>query len=556
MKRLISIAEITIIVVAAMVPVFANFPYRINIFLSWEGAYRMMQGQIPFKDFGMPVGYMYWVIPAFFFKLFGAQLFTLIKAQAFINIIAGLAFRSIGKNVGLPYGIRFVGVLVFVLSYSFSNYWPWYNNTVIMYELVALAMLTAYLKTNQLQRYQWLWLVGAGVFTFFSFFTKQDGGGLALLICIALLTYDIIQKKAWKPLFIYLTAFLGIGLIMILPLLKYDFGYWFNHGQFPHSSRMSISDILKDFLLQSQWIKFYILLIVLLLMAIIKQWKTFWNDRPLVLFTLLSLGILAQAAIFQVTSYVPVDNNIFFHSFSIIYILYLIAIITKINFNQPKTIIITTAGILLVWSHIYFRYVERFLLKSNKEYTYQAHDGYNYATVVDRNTFMIELDTTEIQLNEWRVPNLKSFERIMLPNPTVDGIERLMEMDLIKNSKDLKFLNMTELTPLAAEVPFALETGSHYPLWFHKGVGMFERETNMFIQRVEDDYYDIVLYEYIPYLNNFYPYVLREKLRERYKLVDQFVAPRKPTNHAWIEVYVSPKHITDSTNAHTLPNNE
>lgn len=556
MKRLISIAEITIILVAALIPVFTTLPYRINIFLSWEGAYRLMQGEMPYKDFGIPVGYMYWVIPAVFFKFFGAQLFTLIKAQAFINIIAGLSFRAIGRNLELPYGIRFTGVLVFVLSYSFSNYWPWYNHTVIMYELVALAMLTAYLKTNELKRFEWIWLAGAGIFTFFSFFTKQDGGGLALLICIALLAYDLIQKKAWKPLAIYLTAFLVTGLIIILPLLKYDFGYWFNHGQFPHSSRMSITDIIKEFLLQSQWIKFYLFLIAVLLVAIIRQWKSFWNDRPLVLFTLLSLGILAQAAIFQVTSYVPLDNNIFFHSFSVIYILYLIGLITKINFNQPKVIVITALGILLTWSHIYFRYIERFLLKNNKEYTYEAHEGYNYATVVDRNTYMIELDTTEIPLSEWRVPNLKSFEKIMVPNSTADGIERFMNMDLVKNETDLKVLNMTELTPLAAEVPFALETGSHYPLWFHKGVGMFERETNMFIQRIEDDYYDIVLYEYIPYLNNFYPYILREKLQEKYKLADRFVAPRKPTQHAWVEVYINPKYTPDSVNNAVLENNE
>lgn len=547
MKRLISIAEITIIVVAALIPILTNLPFRINVFLSWEGAYRMMQGQIPFKDYGMPVGYMYWVIPAAFFKIFGAQLFTLIKAQAFINIIAGLSFRAIAKNLGLANGIRLIGVIVFVLSYSFSNYWPWYNNTVIMYQLVGLAMLTAYLKNTQSQGYQWLWLVGAGIFTFFSFFTKQDGGGLALLICIALLSYDLIQKKAWKPLAIYLTAFLGIGLIMILPLLKYDFGYWFNHGQFPHSSRISLTDIIKDFLLESQWIKFYLFLILLLLLAIIKNWKSFWNDRALVIFTLLSLGILAEATIFQVTSYVPKDNNIFFHSFSIIYILYLISLVTKLDFSQPKIIFIATAGILLVWSSIYFRYIERFLLKNTKEYTYQIHDGYPYATVVDRNTYMIELDTTEIGLDQWRVPNLKSFEKVLLPNPTVDGIERFMNMDVIKYGKDLKVLNMSELTPLAAEVPFTLETGSHYPLWFHKGVGMFERETNMFIQRIEDDYYDVVLYEYIPYLNNFYPYIIREALRERYELVDKFIAPRKPTHHAWVEVYLSPKHVTDST---------
>src|SRR4030095_7875644 len=105
--------EILLIAGVALMPVFASFPYRINIFLSWEGAYRMSEGQVPHKDFGMPVGYMYWVIPAIFFKIFGTQMITLIKAQAFINILAGLAFRSIFKSIGIDTTIRFLAVLVF-----------------------------------------------------------------------------------------------------------------------------------------------------------------------------------------------------------------------------------------------------------------------------------------------------------------------------------------------------------------------------------------------------------------------------------------------------------
>jgi hypothetical protein len=82
LKRLLSAGEIFLIVILALVPVFASFPYRLNIFLSWEGAYRMYLGQTPYKDFGTPVGYMYWVVPAMFFKIFGPQMITLVKAQA------------------------------------------------------------------------------------------------------------------------------------------------------------------------------------------------------------------------------------------------------------------------------------------------------------------------------------------------------------------------------------------------------------------------------------------------------------------------------------------
>src|SRR5215218_4030619 len=177
------ITEIAIIVLLALVPLFTTFPYRVNIFLSWEGAYRISQGQIPYKDFGMPLGYMYWVIPAIFFKLFGVQMITLVKAQVFINIISGFAFRSILQSLNVQPGIRVLSVLLYCLSFSFFNFWPWYNHTVIVYEVIALAFLMRFIFSTA-ATYRWLYLAGSALFVFFSFFTKQDGGGIAFILCL------------------------------------------------------------------------------------------------------------------------------------------------------------------------------------------------------------------------------------------------------------------------------------------------------------------------------------------------------------------------------------
>ena len=63
--------EYLLIILTSILPLFFNYPYRINLFLAWEGAYRVSIGQIPYKDFGSPVGYGFWLLPALFFKLFG-----------------------------------------------------------------------------------------------------------------------------------------------------------------------------------------------------------------------------------------------------------------------------------------------------------------------------------------------------------------------------------------------------------------------------------------------------------------------------------------------------
>lgn len=541
MKRILSIAEVLIIVLIALIPLFPNLPYRLNSYLSWEGAYRMANSQLPFRDFGMPVGYMYWVIPAFFFKLFGAQMITLIKAQVLINIVGGLAFRWIVRSFRVPAVISFIGVLVFCLTYSLPNYWPWYNHTVIFYELLALAFLCHFLNKRP-TRWQYIWPLLAGAFVFFSFFTKQDGGGLAFLVCIALLAYDAMIEKRWLPLAVFIGGLLATALIIILPLTQYGFGYWFNYGQPPHSSRISFSDILKEFLLASQWLKFYLIMIVILLFASVRNFKAFIQNKQQMLFALLTLGILAKAAIFQVTSYLPVDNNIFYHSFAIVYVLSLLTAVIPVNLNTWKTVIVFTACIMLWWSHTFWKYIERFVIPSKPEsYTTHTHAGYTYADVVNRNTYMIEIDTTAVPLHEWRLSSLPTLHKILLPGPTVDGLDRLMNSDLVKNGKDLKVLNMSELTTLAAEIPYKLETGSHYPLWYHKGVGMFEKETNMFTERITNNDYDLVIFEYVPYSNNIYPFKVREALMEHYNRTDTFPVPRNPSSHAWIEIYVKKK---------------
>lgn len=525
-------AELLVIIGLACVPLFASFPFRINIFLSWEGAYRISEGQMPFRDFGLPMGYMYWIVPAVFFKIFGAQLITLVKAQVFINIISGLAFRSILKSVGVNPAIRLLSVVVYCLSFSFINFWPWYNHTVIVYEMIGLAFLLRYLFQPATKWY-WVLLVLSAFFTFVSFFTKQDGGALGFLLCSVLLLYNSIIGKKWLPLAIYIGSFVLIGFLFIYPLTSYQFGYWFNHGQPPHQARFSAFDIIDEFFYSSQWIKFYLLLIAILLAVKVKDWKSFLSNKKEMLFLLLTLGILAEAAILQITSYTPPEGNIFFHSFAFAYILSQFTSIVSFPIFRPQYMFLTLAGVLLWWSGSYWKYFTRILDRVRPDEEMVS----NSENVVNRKTYILNKDTGSIPQSQWIYSNLKSFKKIYMPAPTVHGIERIMKLDVLK-TKDPRVLNMTELTPLAAEVPFKLETGSYYPLWYHLGVGMFNQQAQLFEDRIRNHYYDLVLFEYIPNLNNFYPFRVRDSLQLYYHKIDSFYAPRQGDTKGMIEVYV------------------
>ena len=526
------ILECLLIVGLACVPLFATFPYRVNIFLSWEGAYRMSEGQMPYRDFGMPLGYGYWIVPALFFKLFGPQMISLVKAQVFLNIVGGLSFRYILQQMRVSPGVRLLSVIVFVLSYSFVNFWPWYNNTVIIYQLVGLAFLFRGLGSG---RWKWPAIFLAGAFTFLSFFTKQDGGGLALLLALALLGYHSLNARRWQELAGFLGSYVVVACIFIVPAAQYGFGYWFNHGQPPHSSRLALMDFIDVFLMESQWIKFYFALIVILMFPAIKNLRSLWQNRALMLFLLLTVGILVEATLFQVTSYTPPDNNIFFHGFAIAFIFSRMYDISTIRFENLKPFLLTAMAILLWWSASYYKYIQRILSQlSHTEEVAAVPGGEN---VVNRHNFMVNLDTTDVPTGKWTFSSLPEFRKIYMPPSTVAGIDRVMALPEVKKGKDAKVLNLTELTPLDHAIGYTQETGPEVPLWHHLGVAMFNKQLAAYTEKVRNKHYDLILYEYAPTLNNFFPWALRNELQQHYRKIDSFHAPRRPTN-AYIEVFV------------------
>jgi hypothetical protein len=529
--RLFSGFEVGVIVLLALLPLFMTFPYRVNIFLSWEGAYRLSQGQIPFKDFGMPLGYMYWVIPALFFKVFGPQMISLVKAQVLINILSGLAFRSILKSLSIQPPVRVLSVFLYCISFSFFNFWPWYNHTVIVYEMIGLALLMRYLfSANR----SWMLLSMSALFVFFSFFTKQDGGALAFLICLALILYDCIYERKWTPLIVFLLSILIIAFAMIAPLMRFSFGYWFNHGQPPHTARVSLFDILDEFLYSSQWIKFYLFVVGVILFATYRNIKEVLAEKRNFIFFLLTVGILVEAAILQVTSYTPPDNNIFFHSFAFAFIFSALTRYFNLDLYKLRLLVSVSLLLLLWWSGVFWKYVQgsvRTLLVNNRAEPTNEN-------IVNRHTYILSTLPDEIPTDQWTFSGLKSFRKIRMPNTTVQGIKRLLNMPIVKANKNLQVLNMSELTPLAVEVPYRLEMGPGTPLWYHLGVSMFNKQAEEFEYKIVQKKYDLVLFEYIPTLNNFYPFRVRDTLMQHYASVDSFPAPRRGTTLGIIEVFI------------------
>ncbi|MBK6266519.1 hypothetical protein JKA74_15850 [Marivirga sp. S37H4] len=519
-----------VILLFSFLPLLLKFPYRVNIYVAWEGAYRMYLGQIPFKDFGIPLGYGFWLIPFLFFKIFGPAMFTLIKAQAFINLFSLLTFRGILRLFKLKEATVFFSVLVMCLSFTLINFWPWYNHTVFFFEIIAVYFALYYI----IRKKRIYFLVLSTLFIWLALLTKQDGGALTFLVVFSLLIIDFFYMKQWKPLLIAIGSFIGFYLVLILPFLQYEFGYWFNYGQSPHYSRVSSYNFINDIFTQSNWIKGYFLAVVLIVLYRYnsKGFSQLWKDKSFVLFTLFTIGILIQAALIQVTSFSPPTVNLYFHSFAFAYILFNIQ--ERINFNRALVFGVVLLFVLFWKSDNYWKYSQPLFTKiAPSLFTPPPPD------VVSKGNWAAKKDTVvKREPVRWVESGLKTLNRIKLPKNTVEGIKSIQELEVVKTKEEnIKVLNMSNLTFLAAELNYEPETGKDFPLWYHRGVALFDREVDMLCEKLNKAEYDLVLFEDMPNVDNFFPYEVIECAQNKYQRVDKFLSPTGYISDS-VEVYV------------------
>jgi hypothetical protein len=512
--------ELIVGLVFCFAPLLFNNPYRINIFLSWEGAYRMYLGQVPFRDYSLPMGYGYWVIPAVFFKIFGPYFASLIKAQVFINLVSIITFRSILKILDVKPVVILLSVIVFCFSYVSFNFWPWYNHVVVVFEMVALwFVLNALLKSQGWK--MWVSLTAGAFFTFFTIFTKQDIGGMGFMLIYGILIYNAVLERSAKKLLAFTGLFALFTAVFVVPLLQYDFLYWFNYGQPPHKSRLVLMDFLNEILGWAYFEKFFLFIIVLFVLDKAKEGRTFFLDQKEVLFAMISIGIIMQALIVPVTSPVPERNEVFFYAFGFAYCLANLRL--NIDLSRWYYLAITITFVMFWWAGIYWR---------------------NVARVIDKRPVTVNKNE-EASGHKYRLAKeYKSMEKLYLAEETLDGIRKIKNLPQMKDP-NVKVLNMSELTSLAYEVPFTPLTNQ--PMWFHQTVSIFDKEVAWFRENVRNYEYDVVIFESVSpkEVINFYPEDVHAELRKYYTYEFTFLAPRTP-EESYVHVFTKPERAVSS----------
>lgn len=511
-SKQLQFADLTICLLFVVVPLLIQLPYRVNIFLSWEGAYRLYLGQMPYRDFGMPLGFGYWLLPAFFFKLFGPSFSALIKSQVLLNTISILSVRGILRNLKVDSVSVTLTLLVFCLTYVIYNFWPWYNHSVVVYELASIYFLTKFFSSAS-SKFGILHLSASALCAFLSFFTKQDVGALCFVLCIFLLIYRWRLTGNLRDVVFFVVCYFTIALVFIIPFLKYDFLYFFNYGQAPHNSRLGFAELVNVFLNGAVGEKFYLFLFAIIFIVEGKTGDPQYFITPeRVALTSISVFMILQAVVTRATSPLPTDHMSYYHAFGFILLSSYIDLGSRIQ--RVRTFVPTVLLLCVCFSPGYWGYASNLFGFSKPK----------------------KNESTTFGRSPWVAACTKGFDRVLVPQETKKGIARLLSSPISKRT-DLKVLNMSELTPLAQSLHYVPLTNQ--PLWYHLNIGMFQKEVNLFCERIKKGEYDLVLFEEIPDLTEFYPYQVRDTLRKYYCLQDRFLAPRKLENST-IEVYVKP----------------
>lgn len=443
-----------------------DFVYFRDYSITFEGAYRLFLGQVPYRDFGTPVGPVSFVIPAIFFHLFESNWTVFLLSQQFQNACLLILIYAILCKIGTRPFIKRAALFSFSFFYLLLLTHPWYNSTSL------LILLTATLCALSSDRSS---VLAAGLLSGLAVLTKQDFGLLALLIAGFLVSVvslgsdlekilpglvslkDKTKRKAIAiNLLLFVISAVAVIIIFMLATDAEQFKYWFYYGQRP-SARRSIK-LLGAFL--------GILGCVTALIAVMR------NN-----FRLLVASIFITAASVSGTTSGLGFTHYYFVAFLPIIIDECLRLKFRLNFLVLPLVLFTSACVMIKPA-IDLYHVFESIAKGKPE-----HYFFNYRKIsMPMTGFPAELRAFS--------PHTQA------PQQTIDAISELKRIATEKRATrvenlDLKILNLTELTPIYAELGVVPPKG--LPLWFHTKVSLFPRQIEQLNELLSGQEYDIIL---------------------------------------------------------------
>ena len=318
-------------------------------------------------------------------------------------------------------------------------------------------------------------VISAGLMGGLCFLAKQDYG--VMNFCLGSLVLVLTQVDAsgkhkrlsasseiLKNPKILLDRFLSLiffGIAFALPVLvliycinSAEFLYWFNYGQLPHEIRKIH---IRDFANHGD--------------LFIPACISFYFAHRTLRIDLLFSGLFFLCA-FIVSSTSGLDYTAFFFFLFLPLLLQVICDRSLVRrWWVSSLLLLVTLSCLAVPAKYLYRLLQTTALGKAEPFSF-------------RHVYV----TRPVQAFPETMPY---FKNVMGSDDSIIMIEQLKEALKGKLDSGLKVLNISELTPLYAELGSAPPL--HYPLWYHNKISLFPREFALIERDIDEDRFDVII---------------------------------------------------------------
>jgi len=431
--------------------IFGVFAFR-DYSIIFDGGLRIWHGQIPYRDFFLPLGPMVFYLQAFFDLLAGPNIRAMQLHAGVINaIVLCLFFLYARRNIPTWIALVLTGVLHFCYYGATVN--PWYNHTALFFYFIGQVALWNALDDDEFVPVSCL--IFSGVCAALAVFSKQDIGGLAAVFMGSQLLF--FGRRPLKESMIYAgSGLLTAGILVAYFQMHGDFGYWFNYGQPPHNIREDRLAGLLDKDVLKHDVRWNMLLAVPLIFLCLQDYRksAWWRFFKI-------LGLIGMSIVIGQTSGQPEWTVYFFLPWGALFLIELISDNPRLELNSSAR-----RAICLLVGWIVFIY----------------------------GTSIFPFHAVKAYFSRALTPLPSGVYARMRYKPEVaDGIEKIRkELRLHPGAPGTSwFLNMSEYSFIYADLNVQPPRQTH--LWYHTHVTLFDKDYAAFKERLRRKEFDYIL---------------------------------------------------------------
>lgn len=217
--------------------------------IEFDGAYRILAGQVPYKDFIIPVGPGVFWLQAIVFKLFGINFTAFLVGAALVNLLAtALSMVTVALLFpGKPWPALIAGFLTatwFYPPYGTPNM----EQTAFFFSLISITCLCATARSTCSDVMRGLLCIAAGACAAAAFLSKQNAGLLvAPVYFFLLLAINLASGRGfWMSLVWFLLGTAGLTAAFLTWLVLQSDPALFVEHFFTIPSRLGMGRILAS----------------------------------------------------------------------------------------------------------------------------------------------------------------------------------------------------------------------------------------------------------------------------------------------------------------------